>query len=49
MAVPFTTFTTRQWAVLTSKIDKLFIGIGIGININNKIKKINLYKQQLIR
>jgi protoheme ferro-lyase len=29
MAVPFTTFTTRQWAVLTSKIDKLFIGIGI--------------------
>jgi hypothetical protein len=27
--VPFTTFTTRKWAVLTRKIDKLFIGIGI--------------------
>jgi hypothetical protein len=25
----FTKFTTRNWAVLTSKIDKLFIGIGI--------------------
>ena len=29
MAVPFTTFTTRKWAVLISKIDKLFIVIGI--------------------
>jgi hypothetical protein len=29
MAVPFTTFTTSKQAVLTSKIDKLFIGIGI--------------------
>jgi hypothetical protein len=29
MTVPFTTFTTRKWAVLTSKIDKLLIGIGI--------------------
>jgi hypothetical protein len=29
MTVPFTKFTTRKWAVLTSKIDKLFIGIGI--------------------
>ncbi len=29
MAIPFTKFTTRKWAVLTSKIDKLFIVIGI--------------------
>jgi len=29
MAVPFMKFTTRKWAVLTSKIDKLFIVIGI--------------------
>jgi hypothetical protein len=29
MTVPFTKFTTRKWAVLTSKIDKLFIEIGI--------------------
>jgi hypothetical protein len=29
MAIPFTKFTTRKWAVLTSKIDKLLIGIGI--------------------
>jgi hypothetical protein len=32
IAVPFTTLTTRKWAVLTSKIDKLFIGIGINIH-----------------
>ncbi len=31
MAVPFTKFITRKWAVLTSKIDKLFIVIGITI------------------
>ena len=31
--VPFTTFPTRKWAVLTSKIDKLFMVIGIGIGI----------------
>ena len=29
MAVPFMKFTTRKRAVLTSKIDKLFIVIGI--------------------
>jgi hypothetical protein len=29
MAVSFTTFTTRKWAVLISEIDKLFIVIGI--------------------
>jgi hypothetical protein len=33
MAVPFTTFTTRKRPVLTSKIDKLFIVIGIIIYI----------------
>jgi hypothetical protein len=32
MAIPFTKFTTRKWAVLTSKIDKLLIGIGITLN-----------------
>jgi hypothetical protein len=37
MAVPFTTFTTRKWAVLTSKIDKLFIGIGI----SNEVQPVN--------
>jgi hypothetical protein len=31
MAVPFAKFTTKKWAVLTSKIDKLFIEIEIGI------------------
>ena len=36
MAVPFTKFITRKWAVLTSKIDKLFIVIGI---IDNAVKK----------
>ncbi len=39
MAVPFTKFTTRKWAVLTSKIDKLFIVIGITIPVNRKQKK----------
>jgi len=29
MAFPFTKFITREWVVLTSKIDKLFIVIGI--------------------
>jgi hypothetical protein len=33
MAVPFTKFTTRKWAVLTNKIDKLFIGIGINFDL----------------
>jgi hypothetical protein len=31
MAVPFTEFTTRKSAVLTSKIDKLFIGTRISM------------------
>ena len=29
MVVPFTKFTTKKWVVLASKIDQLFIGIGI--------------------
>jgi len=40
MAVPFTKFIMRKWAVLTSKIDKLFIMIGI--NIKGKKKPFRL-------
>jgi len=29
MVVPLTKFTTTKWIVLASKIDQLFIGIGI--------------------
>jgi len=29
MVVPFAKFTTKKWVVLASKIDQLFIGIGI--------------------
>ncbi|WP_240916882.1 hypothetical protein [Pseudoalteromonas sp. Z1A8] len=29
MVVPFAKLTTKIWVVLVSKIDKLFIGIGI--------------------
>ncbi|CAM2847869.1 hypothetical protein [Pseudoalteromonas distincta] len=29
MVVPFAKLTTKKWVVLASKIDKLFIGIGI--------------------
>jgi len=29
MVVPFTRFMTKKWAVLASKIDKLFIVIGM--------------------
>ena len=29
MVVPFSKFTTKKWVVLASKIDQLFIGIGI--------------------
>jgi len=39
MAVPFTKFTTKKLTVLTSKIDKLFIVIGI-----NKALEMDSYK-----
>ena len=29
MVVPFAKFTTKKWVVLASKIDQLFIGVGI--------------------
>jgi len=29
MVAPFTKLTTKKWVVLASKIDQLFIGIGI--------------------
>ena len=29
MVVPYAKFTTKKWVVLTSKIDQLFIGVGI--------------------
>jgi hypothetical protein len=35
MAVPFPTFTTRKWAVLTSKLEKLLIGIKCVVINNN--------------
>ena len=36
MAVPFTKFITKKWAVLASKIDKLFIVIGITLSIKKR-------------
>ena len=32
MVVPFAKLTTKKWVVLASKIDQLFIGIGISLN-----------------
>ena len=43
MAVPFTKFITRKWAILTSKIDKLFIVIGINRNIHKRIGDITFH------
>jgi len=39
MVVPFTKFTTKKWVVLASKIDRLFIGVGISIVIYLRHKK----------
>ncbi len=41
MAVSFTKLTTRKWAVLTSKIDKLFIGIDITTTFSKTDSEIN--------
>ena len=41
MAVPFTKLTTRKWAVLTCKIDKLFSGIDIITTFSKTDSKIN--------
>ncbi|CAM2887487.1 hypothetical protein [Pseudoalteromonas distincta] len=38
MVVPFAKFTTKKWVVLASKIDQLFIGVGINIAIVDNIK-----------
>ncbi len=43
MVVPFAKFTTKKWVVLASKIDQLFIGIGI---IN---REQSLYQSAYIR
>jgi len=32
MVVPFAKFTTKKWVVLASKIDQLFIGVGMIID-----------------
>ena len=49
MVVPFAKFTTKKWVVLASKIDQLFIGVGIIIINTNlliwclfNVKKITL-------
>jgi len=36
MVIPFAKFTTKKWVVLASKIDQLFIGIGINITKTKK-------------
>jgi len=41
MVVPFTKFKTKKWVVLASKIEQLFIGVGISF-INHKVPNRNL-------
>jgi len=42
MVVPFAKLTTKKWVVLASKIDQLFIGIGISINNLKDAKQFSL-------
>ena len=49
MAVPFAKFTTKKWVVLASKIDQLFIVIGIIRMELNKCSEIAQEKLMLTR
>jgi len=49
MVVPFPKFTTKKWVVLASKIDQLFIGIGIitdtlFTSFARRVSKLHAYK-----
>jgi len=43
MVVPFAKFTTKNWVVLASKIEQLFIGIGISSNVKGNLRLPHYY------